>query len=226
MIPLYVGFDQREAAAYHVFCQSVIETATCPVAFVPLNLKSLPDYSETHTDGSNSFIYSRFLVPHLQGYKGWAIFADGDMLCRADIAELWARRDPHKAVMVAKHDYQSKHKLKYIGTSMQTHNANYPRKNWSSVVLWNCEHPANRQLTPDYVMSVTGRQLHRFEHLDDSEIGEFPLEWNWLVSEYSHNDEARLVHYTLGVPGIKFYRSCSHSKEWHETRCRMDHIEE
>lgn len=226
MIQLYVGFDQREAAAYHVFCQSVIETTSCPVAFIPLNLNSLRDYSETHTDGSNAFIYSRFLVPHLQGYKGWAIFADGDMHCRADIAELWALRDPHKAAMVAQHAYESKHEQKYIGTSLQTHNANYPRKNWSSVVLWNCEHPANRVLTPDYVMGATGRQLHRFEHLEEDEIGAIPMYWNWLVGEYSRNEQAKLVHYTLGVPGMSHYKDCDHSQEWHDTRARMDHIEE
>jgi lipopolysaccharide biosynthesis glycosyltransferase len=119
----------------------VIQTATSPVAFYPLALKLLPEYTETHTDGSNQFIYSRFLVPFLQDYRGWAIFADGDMLCRADISELWAMRDQRYAVMVAKHNYSSKAQRKYIGTSLETHNAVYPRKNWSSVMLWNCPAP-------------------------------------------------------------------------------------
>jgi lipopolysaccharide biosynthesis glycosyltransferase len=225
MIPLYCGFDQREAAAYHVFCQSVIQTATSPVAFYPLALKLLPEYTETHTDGSNQFIYSRFLVPFLQDYRGWAIFADGDMLCRADISELWAMRDQRYAVMVAKHNYTSKAQRKYIGTSLETHNAVYPRKNWSSVMLWNCGHPANRILTPKYVEEHSGRVLHRFEHLHDEQIGDLPREWNWLASEYEHNPDAKLVHYTLGVPGMEHYKDCDHSAEWHLTKQAVNHIE-
>jgi len=183
---------------------------------VPLALNSLPDYSETHTDGSNAFIYSRFLVPHLMGFKGWAIFCDGDMLARDDISKLWSLRDESKAVMVIQHCYQTKHPLKYLGTSLQTHNASYPRKNWSSVILWNCEHPENRILTPEYVMGATGRKLHRFEHLRDEDIGELPATWNWLVGEFPHMPDAQLVHYTLGIPGFKHYANCDHSGEWHQ----------
>ena len=86
-VNLIVGFDQREAIAYHVFCQSVIEKASLPVQFLPLNPQSIAGYTERHRDGSNVFIYTRFLTPYLMDYKGWAIFADGDMICNADIAE-------------------------------------------------------------------------------------------------------------------------------------------
>ena len=101
-VNLIVGFDQREAIAYHVFCQSVIEKASLPVQFLPLNPRNLVGYTERHKDGSNVFIYTRFLTPYLMDYKGWAIFADGDMVCNADIAELWRLRDPSKVVMVVK----------------------------------------------------------------------------------------------------------------------------
>jgi lipopolysaccharide biosynthesis glycosyltransferase len=175
------------------------------------------DYEEKHTDGSNAFIYSRFLIPHLQGYKGWAIFCDGDMLCRADIKELWAMRDDAYGVLVAKHNYKTKHKQKYLGTDMQTINVDYPRKNWSSVMLINCEYPENRILTPEYVMGAKGSQLHRFEHLRDEDIGGIPLTWNWLVGEYEHDQDAKLVHYTLGVPAIQAYADCDHAKEWFDT---------
>ena len=213
MIPICVGLDPRETAAYHTFCQSVINHARQPISFLPLALHLLRGYDETHTDGSNAFIYSRFLVPHLMGYKGWAIFADGDMLCRADIGELWDMRDDEKAVMVAKHDYKTKHRTKYVGTSMETINLDYPRKNWSSVILWNCAHPSNRILTPGYVMESKGSTLHRFHHLEDDEIGDIPLEWNWLAEEYEPKD-AKLIHYSLGVPVFKRYANSPYADEW------------
>src|SRR5215212_3157138 len=97
-------------------------------------------YRERHRDGSNQFIYSRFLLPHLTGYSGWALYIDGDMLLRADIAALWNLRNESKAVMCVHHDYRTRMRRKYLGAK----NEDYPRKNWSSVVLWNCGHPANR----------------------------------------------------------------------------------
>jgi lipopolysaccharide biosynthesis glycosyltransferase len=195
----------------------VIQHSTSPVTFTPLALRHLRDYDEVHSDGSNAFIYSRFLVPHLQAYRGWAMFADGDMLCRADISELWALRSDSDAVMVCKHDYRTKHKQKYLGTDMQCPNVDYPRKQWSSVMLINCEHPENRILTPAYVMAASGRTLHRFEHLRDEDIGSLPLAWNHLVGEYEYDPEAKLVHFSIGVPAIQAYAHCDYAKEWFET---------
>ena len=111
-IKVVVGFDQREAIAYHTFCQSIIERASHPVEFLPLSVKSFDFYKEAHGDNCNDFIYSRFLTPYLNEYKGWAIFADGDMLCNTDIAELWAMKDPTKALQVVKHNYLTKQKVK------------------------------------------------------------------------------------------------------------------
>jgi lipopolysaccharide biosynthesis glycosyltransferase len=225
-VPIYVGYDSRESVAYHVFCQSVISNSTVCVAFHPLVLKALREqYVETHDDGSNAFVYSRFLVPHLMGYQGWAIFADGDMVCLGDIASLWALRDETKAVMVAKHNYQTKENRKYIGSSMETVNTNYPRKNWSSVILWNCAHPKNAILTPGYVMDSPGKTLHRFEHLTDDEIGELPKTWNWMPQEQGANNEARLLHYSLGVPGIKHYENGPQSHHWFEALEQANHIQ-
>ena len=120
-----VGFDQREAIAYHVFCQSVIDRASMPIQFLPLAENSLNQYKEIHTDGSNKFVYSRFLTPYLMNFSGWAIFADGDMVCQADIVELWSLRDTTKAVQVVKHDYKTKATKKYLGNK----NEDYPKKN-------------------------------------------------------------------------------------------------
>lgn len=217
---VWVGFDPREAVAYHVFCQSVIERTGEPVAFKPLALGMLPGYDETHRDGSNQFIYSRFLVPCLEDFQGWALFVDGDMLCRRDIAELFALRDSSKAVQVVQHDYRTRNPFKYLGTSMVSGNADYPRKNWSSVILWNCAHPANRVLTQRYVMERTGAHLHRFAWLKDSEIGALPVEWNHLVREQPARDAA-IAHYTCGVPGIGAYSHDEFADEWLHTRGRM-----
>lgn len=224
-IPLYVGFDQREAACFHIFSQSVIERATVPVSLIPLHRPMLADF-DGQRDGSNAFIYSRFLVPYLQGYRGWAIFCDGDMVCLQDIAKLWALREEHAfdtAVCVVKHDYKSRHPRKYVGTPMEADNANYPRKNWSSVMLWNCEHYANRILTPDFLKEAPGHFVHRFEWLRDAQIGELPGEWNALAEEQDIS-LASLVHYTVGAPGFKTYASCDGAEHWHRARERALHM--
>jgi len=217
VISLVVGFDQREAVAYHTFCQSVLERASRPVRFLPLAAQSLHGYREQHGDGSNPFIYSRFLTPYLHGYSGWAIYADGDMVCRADIRELWELRDPEKAVLVVKHDYRTKAAVKYLGNR----NEDYPRKNWSSVILWNCGHPANAVLTPEFVENSTGPFLHRFSWLDDSLVGSLPPEWNWLATEYEPNDAAKIVHFTLGTPCFRDYANAAMARHWWDAHQRL-----
>ncbi len=211
IIRLAIGFDQREAIAYHVFCQSIINKSSLPVMFMPLALNNLPMYSETHTDGSNNFIYSRFLTPYLFNFDGWAIFADGDMICNEDIAKLWVLRDHSKAVIVVPHDYKTKASQKYLGNK----NENYPRKNWSSVILWNCGHPKNKKLVPDFIKMQPGAFLHRFQWLDDSDIGFLPKEWNWLATEYEDNYSAKLIHYTLGTPCFRDYQISAMADLWH-----------
>ncbi len=219
MIPVFIGFDSREAVAYHVCAHSLIRHATQPVAISALALSNLSDYTETHGDGSSQFIYSRFLVPHLMDYQGWAIFMDGDMLLRDDIADLWGLRDENKAVMVVKHDYQTRASSKYLGSS----NQDYPRKNWSSVVLWNCAHPQNRTLTPSFIEHATGAQLHRFSWLADEQIGELPIEWNWLPDELGENPQAKLLHWTLGIPAFHEYAEAPMAEEWHREHTQMNH---
>lgn len=216
MIRLLIGFDPREAVAFHTFAQSVLERASQPVSFTPLVLQALPGYQETHKDGSNTFIYSRFLTPYLCGFEGWAVFADGDMICRADIAELWDQRDGSKAVQVVQHDYQTKASTKYLGNK----NQNYPRKNWSSLMLWNCGHPKHRLLVPEFVMQQTGAYLHRFSWLADADIGALGREWNWLTTEYEDNYDAKLLHYTLGTPCFKDYWSAEMADQWHAAHQR------
>lgn len=221
-IPVFVGYDPREAIAYHTCANSIIRHASKPVALIPLALNLFEDYTETHTDGSNQFIYSRFLVPHLMGYTGHAIFIDGDMIVRDDIIKLWDLRDSYKDVQVVKHDYKTKMKEKYLGSK----NEDYPRKNWSSVILWNCSSFPNRKLTPDFVQQSTGAELHRFTWIEDQRIGELPIEWNWLPDEYGPNPDAKLLHYTLGTPCFHEFADTPQSEEWHRERMLTDYCQQ
>jgi lipopolysaccharide biosynthesis glycosyltransferase len=219
-ITIVVGFDHRESIAYHTFCHSILEKSSTPVQFIPLVQSSLKNYTEEHNDGSNSFIYSRFLTPYLCNFSGWAIYADGDMVCEADITELFNLRDESKAVQVVKHSYTTKKNTKYLGNI----NENYPRKNWSSLILWNCSHLSNKILTPDFVSKSNGAYLHRFSWLDDNLIGELPIEWNWLAIEYPHNTKSKIIHYTLGTPCFRDYKFTEMAEYWHATFKRMNQV--
>jgi lipopolysaccharide biosynthesis glycosyltransferase len=218
-IPVFVGYDPREAVAYHTCANSIIRHASRPVAIIPLALNLFEDYEETHTDGSNHFIYSRFRVPHLMEYSGHAIFIDGDMIVRSDIVELWEQRDVTKDVQIVKHDYRTRMTETYLGAK----NEDYPRKNWSSVILWNCNSFPNRRLTPDFVQQSTGSFLHRFTWLDDERIGELPREWNWLPYEYGPNPDAKLLHYTLGTPCFHEFATTPMADEWHREHLLADY---
>lgn len=209
MIRIFTGFDAREAAGWHAFAQSVIEKTSGAVSITPLG------GSEGQRDGTNAFAYSRFLVPYFCEFRGFALWVDGaDMLMRGDLAELWAQRCAWNAVSVVKHAYETKHARKYVGTEMESENADYPRKNWSSVMLWDCGHYLNRCLTPEYVAQHDGAHLHRLAWLPDERIGELEPEWNWLADEYGENEQAKLLHWTAGMPGFYHYRDAPHAQEW------------
>lgn len=191
---------------YSVFCSSVIRRTKARVAFHPL--------CGDRVEGSTQFNAERWRIAAECGYRGWAVWAESDMLCRADIAELVWAADPRYAVMVAKHDYRTKFPVKFLGAA----NPDYPRKNWSSLQLINCEHPAWRRLEEaDYSLA----DRHRFRFMEDEEVGALGLEWNWLVSEYSHNPEARIAHFTIGLPCWAEYRDCDYAAEWFAERDEM-----
>src|SRR5688572_11351833 len=227
IIPIYCGYDAREAAGYATFCQSVLERSSMPVSFIPLHGPMLKGF-DGQKDGSNAFIYSRFLIPYLQNYRGWAIFADAsDMVCLDDIAKLWELREQfifNKAIAVVKHDYKTKFPRKYIGTPMEADNADYPGKNRSSLILWNCEHFANRRLTPEFVAESPGSFLHRFQWCAEEQIGELPQEWNALAMEHDIS-AASLVHFTLGSPGFNHYKHCDGADHWHRAYKKATHME-
>lgn len=222
MIPIFIGYDPREAIAFHVCANSIIRHASQPVQIIPVALNLFSDYTETHTDGSNHFIYTRFLVPYMMQWSGHAIFIDGDMIVRDDIAKLWQLRDFAKDVQVVKHDYKTKMAEKYLGSK----NEDYPCKNWSSVILWNCNSFPNRKLTPEYVMKATGAELHRFTWCSEDRIGQLPAEWNWLPDEYGVNDNAKLLHYTLGTPSFHEFAITPMADEWHRERILTEYCQQ
>lgn len=203
-IPIYVGYDAREAVAFHVFCHSVLANTRARVQFIPIS-------GEQRAGESNRFIYERYNAARHAGFRGRAIYADSDMLLRpgADIEELYDLAEPYCAVTVAQHNYETKFPVKYWGQK----NENYPRKNWSSLMVIDCNHAAWQR---------GGKYDHRFAFLgDDNLIGELPLEWNWLVGEYGYEEGVKLAHYTLGIPPYFDYSGTDSEKfvaEWWEAR--------
>jgi len=221
-IPVFVGYDPREAIAYHVCVNSIIRNASAPVAIIPVALNLFTDYEETHGDNSNHFVYTRFLVPYLMDFKGRAIFIDGDMVVRGDIIELYESLKTAHDVAVVKHDYKTRMPVKYMGAP----NEDYPRKNWSSVIVWDCQSYPNRRLTPDFVQKQPGSFLHRFSWIDDDRIQALPPEWNWLPDELGENTEAKLLHYTLGTPCFHEFADTIQAAEWHSEHGLAQHCEQ
>lgn len=213
-IRLFAGFDDRESVGFHVFAQSVVERMGSDVSLTPLGGEQ--------RDGTNAFSYARFLVPYLCDFHGFAIWCDGaDMLLRGDLEELMGLHQLGCALSVVKHDYEPKHARKYVGTPMEADNEAYPRKNWSSLIVWDCGHYLNRVLTPQYVAEKAGSFLHRFSWLPDDRIGELPEDWNWLCDEYGASTTAKMLHWTNGIVGFRAYRDAPHAGEWLDTYRRM-----
>ena len=212
MLSIFIGYDPRESVAFYTLAHSIVRRASVPVSISPLaqsQLKGIYRRTRGPTE-STEFSLTRFLVPHLSGYSGWSIYMDCDMLCRADISQLMLEASPQggKAVLVCKHDYVPKGERKFLD-QVQT---KYPRKNWSSLMLFNNERC--RALEPRYVNSASGLELHRFAWTEDRLIGALEREWNWLVGEYPHNAGARIVHFTRGGPYFEAYRDCDYAEEW------------
>ena len=220
MIPVFIGYDGRETVAYNVLAHSILARASEPVTVAPLMLSQLHGVfkRERHPLQSTDFSFSRFLTPYLSGFSGWSVFMDCDMLVLEDIAKLWALRDDRYAVMVIKHDHVPKEERKFLNEPQ----TKYQKKNWSSVMLFN--NARCTALTPDYVNTATGLDLHQFKWLgDDNLIGALPNRWNHLVGYDAPRQDAALVHYTLGGPYFDEFRDCEYSKQWFADRDAMLH---
>lgn len=217
VIKIFIGYDPVESVAWHTLAHSIYSRSTSPLALIPINLKNLKSIykREKNPKQSNEFSFSRFLVPYLCDYKGYGIFLDCDMMLRCDISEMLSviNEQPDKAVYVVKHSYEPKDNIKYLNNAQYK----YPRKNWSSVVLWNAEHEANKLVTEDYVNTASAMDLHRFNWLKDEQIGELDIKWNWLVGEYDNPpSDVKNVHWTNGGPYFEEYSDVDFSAEWFE----------
>ena len=214
MIRVFIGYDDNEKVAFSTLSHSLLKHATQPIAITPIRLQNIKDVfvRERLPIQSTEFAFSRFLVPYLCNYSGHAIFMDCDMLSRSDISALWRQRTTKYAVQCVQHDYTPNNTIKFLNQPQTP----YPKKNWSSMMLFN--NAKCTALTPDYVNSATGLELHQYKWLENEElIGKIDEEWNWLVGEYEHNPNAKLVHYTEGGPYFKNYKHCDYAEEWFDT---------
>lgn len=212
---VFVGWDSREDIAYQV-CKHSIITRQPNAQVVPLKQHELREkgwYTRPLDKlASTEFTFTRFLIPELANFEGWAMFMDCDMILTTDIKKLFDQADDRYAVMCVQHDYTPKEGTKMDGQKQTV----YPRKNWSSVMLINCGHPSNKKLTQDLVNDpeINGAYLHRFSWLKDEEIGSLDHTWNYLVGVYDDIDVPKLVHYTEGGPWFENYRDCEFNELW------------
>ena len=213
MIKIFIGFDHKEIVAYNVLQHSINSRATLPISITPININHIKNIftRERNNLQSTEFSFSRFLVPYLCNYEGWAIFMDCDMMVIDDIKNLWDLRDDKYAVMCVKHEHKPKEDVKFLN-QVQTQ---YEKKNWSSVMLLNSS--KCKSLTPDYVNNASGLDLHRFKWLESEElIGEIPPKWNHLVDYNDNQDISKIsnLHWTEGGPYFKNYKNCGYSQDW------------
>ncbi len=219
---VFIGYDEKETVAYHVLAHSILSRSSIPVSITPLNRANMRGFY-TRPRGeydSTDFSISRFLVPFLCDYKGFAVFLDCDMLCLTDIGRLshyMTLMDSYNyAVRVVKHEYTVKEETKFLGQTQ----TRYGRKNWSSAMIFN--NRLCQRLTVDHVNEAPGLSLHQFAWCKDEQIAGMPKEWNWLVGEegYEHGDPY-LLHYTKGTPCFPEYAQCDYSELWHAERAAM-----
>lgn len=220
MIQIFIGYDPREAVAFNVLTHSIHARASVPVTVAPLMLSELKGvfHRERHPLQSTEFSFSRFIVPHLSNYSGWSLFCDCDMLMLDDVKKLWDLRDERFAVQVVKHEHKPAEGTKFLDQPQRP----YEKKNWSSVILFN--NARCKALTPEYVNSATGLELHQFKWLgDDGLIGELPQRWNYLVDYYETvpPEKVSFLHFTEGGPYFEAYKNCSYADLWFAERDRM-----
>ena len=215
-LKVFVGWDPREDIAWEVCRHSILyRTDATEVSVIPLvqsELRTSGIYDRpVDTKAATEFSLTRFLTPHLAGTEGYAIFVDCDFLFVTDVREVLKDIDPTKAISVVKHNYQPNETVKMDGCVQYP----YPRKNWSSFIVFNCAHPDVRALTPAVVNQAEPAFLHRFQWLDDNAIGELDKGWNYLEGWYApHYEHLKAIHYTLGGPWFEHKRDCDFADLW------------
>ena len=220
MIRIFIGYDPREAVAFNVLSHSIHVRSSQPIAITPINLSQLKMkmWRARVNLQSTEFSFSRFLTPYLCNFEGWAIFLDCDMLFLDDISKLWDLRDDKYAVQCVKHNHVPEEKVKFLNQTQTI----YEKKNWSSVMLLNCS--KCRMLTPEYVNTASGLELHCFRWLsDERQIGDIPHRWNHLVDYDPEKpiDKISNLHFTSGGPYYEEYKNCGYASTWRKERDDM-----
>lgn len=224
MIRVFIGYDSNEVVAWHTLCHSILRHTTEPTSFIPLARNQLSAIYTKPKQGKESteFSMTRFLVPYLSNYEGWSIFMDCDMLVTRDFKELWDLRDDQYAVQCVKHDYSPTTSRKFLNQEQSV----YEKKNWSSVMLFN--NAKCKALTPEYVNTASGLELHQFKWLESEElIGDIPAEWNFLVGEEHMFENGKVpgnIHYTLGGPYFEDHKDVDYSDLWFEEKEKMNYV--
>ena len=217
---VFVGYDSREDIAWQVCRHSLLRHSDNNLSVIPLRqpvLRELGLYTRAPDVGaSTEFSLTRFLTPHLAAQSGWVIFCDCDFLFTTDVQGVFEGLDPSKALYCVQHDYTPHFQVKMDGKKQ----AVYPRKNWSSFMIFNCDHPDVKALTPAVVNSATPAYLHRFEWVrNDDAIGALDLDWNFLEGEYPKPAiTPRVIHYTNGGPWFEEWQQCDYADLWTQER--------
>ena len=213
-LKIYVGWDSREDIAWQVCRHSILRRTSADIDVFPLQqtvLRDLGVYTREQDTASTEFSLTRFLTPYLAAHNGWSVFMDCDFLVNRDITEIFDHLDPSRALYCVQHDYTPANAVKMDGI-VQTR---YPRKNWSSFMVFNGAHPGVRALTPEVVNGATPAYLHRFAWLSDNDIGALDLEWNFLVGEYAKPSQLPIcLHYTNGGPWFNGWKNTDYSENW------------
>lgn len=224
MLRIFIGYDDNERIAYHVLSHSIQRRASIPISITPLNRATLTAVFDRPRGEyeSTDFSISRFIVPYLCDFEGWAVFMDCDMVCLGDVAELASYMSLMEkygtAVRCVQHDYTPKSDTKFLHQKQTT----YEKKNWSSMMLLN--NVLCRKLTPEYVNQAPGLALHRFEWVSQDKVRKMPKEWNVLIGEENQAsiDDAKLIHFTNGGPWFPEYKNCEGANLWFHERENMN----
>lgn len=228
---IYIGYDPREHTEFEVAASTAArfsDAKVSPIRLPEMRARGLyrrdvvrrgAQLFDPISDApmSTEFAISRFLTPRLAG-SGWALFMDSDVLVRGSLDDLFALADPGYAVMCVKHHHQPDEIVKMDGQAQ----TRYVRKNWSSVCLWNVDHPSNQRLTVEMVNSVPGRDLHSFSWLENHEIGSLDTRWNFLVGHSPEGINPSIVHFTDGTPLMRGYENQPYADEWRAAAATRD----
>ena len=211
-IRVFIGYDSNETVAYHTCAQSILENSSIPVEFFPLKLNLFKKFYKRKKRklDSTEFSISRFLTPYLSDYQGLSLYVDCDFIFLDDVAKLfkYSKNNRSKSIWCVNHNYIVKDKKKFLGNKQYK----YSKKNWSSLMLFN--NSKCKMLTPKFIEKANGLFLHQFKWLKNYQVGKIDKKWNVLVGEQSIPKNPKAIHFTVGGPYFKKYKSASMAKYW------------